>query len=127
MIHLSSNRVEDEAKKFARDWIKLLSQGKFDEAFHQLDEPNQYGNKWNVEKFKEIVSDYCNREKYTIDNPDLLEREGSPSLVDLKNGNGYAYYYNLPLNKNWSDLTLQFEFQKHLENYAVILHDVHVL
>ena len=127
MIHLSSNQVNDETTSFVRNWIKLLSQGRFDEAFAQIDEPNQYGIKWTAGKFLKVISDYSRGKKYKIDNPDLINGDGRPSLVAFKNASGYSFDYDLPLNGNWSDLTLQFEFQKRSEDFAVILHDVHTL
>jgi hypothetical protein len=127
MIRLSQDKIEEQAKSFVKNWIQLLSQGKFVEALSQIDEPNTYGIRWTRAALLKVISDYCGKSEFKIDDPFLLLGESRSSLVSFKDGSGYSFDYDLPLNGKWSDLTLQFEFQKRSEDYAVILHDVHVL
>ncbi len=127
MIRFSPDKVSQQATIFVRNWIKLLSEGKLNEALSQIDEPNQYGIRWTALEFLKVMSEFCHGKKYQINNPDSLTGDGRASLVVFKDGSGYSFDYDLPLNGDWSDLTLQFEFRKRTQDYAIILHDIHTL
>ena len=51
----------EEVNIFIREWVKLLSENKFEEACTLLDEPEDNGRNitWNAENLKEVFLDYC--------------------------------------------------------------------
>jgi len=78
-------------------------------------------------KILSVVWEYCHGKDFTIDAPKSIGGDGRASLVKLNDGSGYSFEYDLPLNGKWSDLTLQFEFRKRGQEFAVVLHGVHTL
>jgi hypothetical protein len=129
MIRAALGNHENIFRKFVRNWIRLLSMGKFEEAIKQIDAPNSYGIKWSAESIQKVLKDYvCGDATFSITDPDEMEGDGKPNLIMFAGLQGFAFDYDLPIDGKWSDLTLQFEFIKKSKGYyAVVLHDIHVL
>jgi hypothetical protein len=115
--------------EFVKNWIRLLSVGNFEEAIKQIDAPNNYGIRWSKESIQKILEDYIGKGvAYSITDPNIMEGDGKPNLIMFNGLQSFGFDFNLPINGNWSDLTVQFEFIKKTKGYyAVILHDIHVL
>jgi len=129
MIRAALGNHEKTFKEFARHWIRLLSVGKFEDAVKQIDGPNSHGIEWSATAIKRVIDEYMGeRESYSITDPDEMEGDGRPNLTMFNGLTGFAFDLDLPINGEWSDLTIQFEFiGKRKGYYSVILHDIHVL
>jgi len=129
MIRAALGNHENVFKEFIRNWIRLLSMGMFEEALKLIDDPNNYGIKWSAESIKKVLADYVgNGVTFSITDPDKIEGDGRPNLIMFNGLQGFAFDLDLPINGEWSDLTVQFEFIKKTKGYyAVILQDIHVL
>ena len=127
MIPSFTGKPEVEFSGFARDWFRRLSRGEFHEAISQLDEPNSYGIRWSEQQVRDVVRDYARSDSVQVTNPDLIGADAHSCLVVFKDGRGYSFDHDFPLDGHWSDLTAQFEFLRRPEGYAVVLQDIHVL
>jgi hypothetical protein len=129
MIRAALGNHENIFRDFVRNWIRLLSMGKLEEAIKQIDAPNNYGIKWSAESIKKVLRDYVGKGvTFSITDPDEMEGDGRPNLIMFNGLQGFAFDFDLPINGEWSDLTVQFEFIKKSKGYyAVILQDIHVL
>lgn len=112
---------------FTRQWFRLLSRELFQQAVSCLDEPNSYGELWGEKQIRDVLLDYTYSAPAVVIDPDLLVGDGDPHLGEFNDGSGFWFEMNLPLNGDWSDLTVQFEFKHRPNGFAVILHDIHVL
>ena len=62
---------------------------------------------------------------FFITDPNEMEGDGRPNLIMFNGLQGFAFDLNLPINGEWSDLTVQFEFIKKGKGYySVILNDI---
>jgi len=129
MIRVALGKHENAFYDFATNWIRLLSTGKYDEAIKQIDSPNSYGVEWSVAEIKKVIKDYIGEgEQYSITDPNEMEGDGRPNLIMFNGLRGFAFDLDLPINGEWSDLTVQFEFIKKAKGYySIILNDIHVL
>ena len=127
MIPSFTGKPEVEFSRFARDWFRQLSRGEFSEAVARLDEPNSYGIRWSEQQVRDVLRDYARSDSVRVTDPDLIGTEPHSSLVAFKNGRGYSFDHDVPLDGRWSDLTAQFEFLHRPSGYAVVLQDIHVL
>ena len=121
-----------EVTFFIREWTKLLSEDKFDEACSQLDIPEDKEKNivWNGNVLKGVFLDYCWHERMPlINNPYLMDLQKERiDLYEYNDGTGCAVDYDIPTDNNWGDLTAQFYFIKHTDNlFYVYLNDIHVL
>ena len=114
----------------------MIAKGKIAEACKKLDKPNYYGIVWTPEKIKEIIKDEFGPETiFGQEHPkgvffsSVQETEGTyrADVLKFDDGSGYSVEHNVPLNREWSDLTAQFEFIGETSEFEVILHDLHVL
>jgi len=129
MIRAALGNHENIFRKFVRNWIRLLSMGMFEEAIKQIDAPNSFGIKWSEESIQKVLQDYVGGDAtFSITDPNEMEGDGRPNLIMFDGLQSFAFDYDLPIDRKWSDLTVQFEFIKKSKGYyAVILHDIHVL
>jgi chromosomal replication initiation ATPase DnaA len=129
MIRAALGNHENIFRKFVRNWIRLLSMGMFEEAIKQIETPNSFGIKWSEESIQKVLQDYVGGDAtFSITDPNEMEGDGRPNLIMFDGLQGFAFDYDLPIDRKWSDLTVQFEFIKKSKGYyAVILHDIHVL
>ena len=132
MQSFSSTNLKKEVILFIRNWVRLLSENNKAEAFGLLDK-SAYLIKENIEYSTLIdlcFSMYYEDTPYPIfTNPDEMDLSRERiSFYDYNDGSGFAVDYDLPLNKEWSDFTAQFEFKKIDDSlYSVSLEDIHVL
>jgi hypothetical protein len=130
MQKFEAENIEEELKLFLRDWVKLLSEGRFEEAVQQLDISLDGSDVyWNPVFLRDVINEYAELYKNAkLTNPYLMEL--SKERIDVypyNDNSGFAVDYNLPVNGEWSDLTAQFSFKKNKSLFAVYLEDVHVL
>ena len=129
MIRAALGRHENVFKGFAWNWIRLLSAGQLEEAIKQIDAPNSYGVEWSVESIQKALEDYVGEGvDLSINDPNEMNGNGNPNLVMFNGLHGFALDINLPINGEWADLKVQFEFiRKGKGYYTVILNDICVL
>ena len=129
MIRAALGNHENIFKEFVRSWIGLLSKGKFKEAIKQIDAPNRDGVEWSVKSVQRVLEDYVGKGvDFSITDPNEMEGDGRPNLIMFNGLQGFALDINLPINGDWTDLMVQFEFIKKGKGYySVILNDIHVL
>ncbi|GAB3532972.1 hypothetical protein GCM10027443_17550 [Pontibacter brevis] len=123
---------KEQATKFIKDWTRLLSEGKFQEAIDLLDHSvNEKSDLvWTKETLKEAFLDYGEIGRMPIINdPYLMGSEGD--IIDFykyDDGSGWAVDYDIPLDGERGDLTAQFSFKKASgEMYSIFLQDLHAL
>lgn len=88
-----------------------------------LAQPNSYGITWTPASLRKVVTDYGAR---AVTPPDSATGKPHSSLVALADGSGWSFDHDVPLDGAWSDLTAQFEFLRRGDDFAVVLHDLHV-
>ena len=113
--------------RFARDWFRLLARGDYAGAVARIDEPNSYGQRWDAETIQSVFRDYARSAAVSVADPDTIAGDGRPNLGEFTDGSGYWFDHDIPLNGGWSDLTVQFEFLRRPNGYAVVLQNIHVL
>ena len=112
--------------RFAREWFKLLSHGAYGAAAGRLDEPNSAGKAWGGAEIREAIHACARGTSLEVSNPDSMAGDGEPHLEELPGGNGYVFHHAVPLDGEWTEVIVQFEFLRRPEGYAVVLDDIHV-
>lgn len=130
MFH--DDKIVEEITNFIRNWVKLLSEQKFETACNILDKPQDILSEitWSPDVLKEVMNEYFAEEGFPVFNdPLLMNIEGECiDFYKYNSGEGYAVDYLLPINGEWSDFTAQFSFKSKSPNeYTVLLEDIHVL
>ncbi|RDV12979.1 hypothetical protein DXT99_22190 [Pontibacter diazotrophicus] len=121
----------DECTLFMRDWVKLLSENKYDEACNFLDEPEDNGVCfiWDGESLKEERSGYYgNKGLSTINNPYRMDSERERiRFIGYEDGSGYAVNYDLPIDGEWTKLRAEFSFNQNAAGlYEILFEGVYV-
>lgn len=95
----------------------------------RLDEPNCYGARWSTQELEGAIREAFGHtgRPLAVTDPEATGGGDHYSCVPFRNGSGYSVEIALPLDGEWSDLTVQLEFLKRHEGLAMVLHDVHVL
>lgn len=136
MIEISSESPEQAILTFVKGWMKLLADGRLEEACALIDEPNSYGIAWTPGMIRDMVNatfspdtrfHTSHPEGPVFTDPFQLEEQRDVEVIEFDDGSGYAFDYDIPLNGEWRDLTAQFEFRTSPDGHAVVLHDLHVL
>ena len=136
MIDISPDASEKSILDFVKRWMKLLADNRFDEACALLEHPNSFGIVWTPNLIKETVHNTFSLDTLFYEfhpegaffsDPYELEEQRDIELIELNDGSGYAFDYDIPLNGEWSDLTAQFEILKRPNGYVVFLNNLHVL
>ncbi|MDF9801430.1 hypothetical protein OKW21_006739 [Catalinimonas alkaloidigena] len=114
---------EKEITEIIRNWIKLLSENRLEEASKQIaNDANQF---WTEDRLKAVVFTDKN---FKIENPYEMNPEGERvEIYEFDDNSGWAVEYDLPIEKRWSDLTAQFTFRKNKGKMDFTLEDIHVL
>ncbi len=126
MIEVPADAAERTLVTFVRGWLKLMAAGRWRDACGMIDEPNCYGIVWTPERIQQVVEKTFG-EGIRWTDPDELGDGGHPEAYPMRDGSGYSFEHNVPLNGEWSDLTAEFEFRRRPQGYAVLLHDLHVM
>lgn len=108
-------------------WLHELSICNWGVVIAMLDEPNAYGQKWGEVEIRQAIDEYSRSRSWRVTTPELLDASGHVNFGQFNDGSGYWLDYDIPLNGAWSDLTAQFEFKMRGAEYALVLHDIHVL
>ncbi|MDR8523396.1 DUF7668 domain-containing protein [Shewanella fidelis] len=126
MIEVKSNDKESELKDYCQQWLGFLASGDFEAANRLVDSKNCYGLSWGEKEIAEVILDYYGEPtEIEIHNYDITECE--PNYL-VRNDRGLLYDFNLPINGELTDLTVQFEFNpKSKDLFEVVIHDIHVL
>lgn len=132
MIQINPDSPIDDILPFVKAWLKLIADGKVHDACAKLDEPNSYGVVWPPDQIEELIFEYLGPEEVrplasVVSDPDLLPEGRNVVVGAFDFCSGYWFDYELPLDGEWSDLTVQFEFYERTDGFAVVLHDLHVL
>ena len=102
MIRVALGNHENKFYDFVKNWICLLSIGKYDEAIKQIDRPNSYGVEWSVEAIKKVIKEYIGEgEQYSITDPYEMEGDGRPNLIMFNGLHGFAFDLDLPIDVNF--------------------------
>lgn len=127
MIRAALGKHENIFREFAWNWIHLLSIGNFEEAMKQIDAPNGYGVEWSEKLIQEVLENYIGKGvEFSITDPNEIEGDGRPNSVMFIGLQRFALDLDLPINGEWSDLRVQFEFiGKGKGYYSVIIRDIH--
>ncbi len=126
MFKLTCLNKAEELKRYCQRWLDYLASQKFELADSLIDEANCYGQMWKKHLVFDAINDYFGDEREVkfdscsieVCNPKFLEACDGTLMLD----------FDLMLNGELSDLTVQFEFSP-VENcmYKVSIHDIHVL
>lgn len=136
MIRVQTNNLHDAFMGFICSWFDLLAQGDADQACAAIDKPNIYGVRWTPEMIFDVLEDNFgpgtvfasqHPEGPTISSVSQTKGDARVNVVPFSDGSGFSVEYDVPLNGEWSGLTAQFEFLGKHPQFAVVLHDLHVL
>jgi hypothetical protein len=118
---------EAAAQGYVALWFDLLSQHQWPEALAMLDLPSSYGVVWSEVVVRGALSEYSRGEAYSVTSPAAIATKPNISTGVFNDGSGFWLDCEFPLNGEWTDLTAQFEFKVHGNQYLVVLQDIHVL
>ena len=126
MLKINNIDIEQDLRRYCQKWLDLLAKGDFDNASTLIDSPNCYGVNWDKNQIIEVLYDYFGEDtEFEVNSWDI--RECEPNYLKRYDG-GLLYDFNLPINGELSDLTVQFEFNlKKRTVFEVSIHDIHVL
>jgi hypothetical protein len=90
---------------------------------------NCYGELWAWETVQGVIKDAFGHRgtPLRVSDPEVAAGRDCFSLLRLSDGTGYSVDVSLPLDGEWSDLTIQLEFLERPQGLAMVLHDVHVM
>ena len=136
MLDLSTS-PDERIVTFVKDWLKMLSEGRLEEACDLLDKPDRHGRVWTPKAIKqEVAETFSPDTRFYLFHPEgpiftdpyeLEPQTNRKEIGEFSDKNGYWFDCDMPLNHEWSDLTAQFEFYKTPDGYASVLADLHVL
>ncbi len=126
MIKITTNDKESELKAYCQKWLAFLSVGDFANAGNLVDARNCYNLSWGKKEIIDVLTDYYGESiNFDIHHYDIADCE--PNFLERNDG-GLLYDFNLPINGELTDLTVQFEFNpKQNSQFEVVIHDIHVL
>ncbi len=136
MIQKTGTKPEKLFELFVSNWFELISKGKWSEAFVQIDLPTSYGYEYNPEKFRDEIGNdhFCRGTIFRKQYPEIIysnpkEIKGNGRLIILQDDDTLdcEFYFDVPLNGEFSDLTSIWEFINFGEFYKVRLESLHVL
>lgn len=129
--------VQDILLEKAYQWLTLISQNNWDEAIAMLDMNPDWAIKWTEEKIREVVEvdvfgpDTIFWEEYggefRYNDPKNLPGDGRPGFLECTHLKEYFLELEMPINEEWTDLTLTFEFTIESEDIKMLLKSIHVL
>jgi hypothetical protein len=126
MIDVKGNDKESELKAYCQRWLGFVASKNFEAANSLVDSKNCYGLSWGKKEITEVIQDYYGEPtEIEVHNYDIAKCE--PNYL-VRNDGGLLFDFNLPINGELTDLTVQFEFNpKSKGQFEVVIHDIHVL
>lgn len=150
LTRLVENRVQNNRKSIAmvldtnslqeircvvRDWVQALAEGRFEDAANAMTSSDSL---CSASSLREAVGGYCRRyrEASAIDKKKYSPKVTCPFELDDRGENLVAYWkhgavhieYELPVEREWSDLTAKFRLKKvHDGRFSLSLTDLRVL
>lgn len=135
MRKIPNNSSEQEILKFVEEWVTLLAQGKYKEAYEFTAQDPYY--QWTPESIEKIIAGYGlyelmpNGVIYRVTDPKTCSGKAGYRMIDgyMKRQKGEMVrevWYSLPLNGFWSDLTATFRIINDGSDIYLELNDIHV-
>ena len=131
---------EPQIHRFIKNWVILLADGKYQEAYNSVLRTN-YQN-WTPQLMEQVINGYgvpyeIGQPKFAVTHPetalgvgdgfDVMWFDHQPSMDSNEAIKRLAeIWYQLPLNNEWSDLTVTFELVKCSDGFHLELGDIHV-
>lgn len=116
---------DQEIIDFVTSWIEHLIANGYDSAIALLDDPiDENRLKWTRDQWDEQLECYGDSPAVT---PPTQVPELRTDVYRYNDGGGFAVDYDLPVNGERSDHTLQFDFRSTGDKMRVALDDLHVL
>lgn len=120
-----------------RGWTRLLAEKDFDKAVEYLLPHPEVKRQHTGESLRDALARYSlahrdaapdDKLKYVpaITEPDEMDAMGEKMVV-YKNGDQVAIEYELPIAREWSDLTAKFSLLRVPGGYGLALDDLRVL
>lgn len=131
--------TEQDFYRFIINWVGLLAQRKYQEAYDSVLQYDYY--EWTPTLMESIVNGYGmdyeeGQTKYEVTSPDKAVGEGNGFDVMWYEGEVVNFvegrerlaelWYDLPLNDEWSDLTVTFDLVKCSDGLYLQLKEIHV-
>ena len=133
MVHLGPDPTDAEMLQVAETWIDLVADGKFEEAFHCTAHDPYY--QWTPDLIRLVI------EGYGLPTPHpsgirfhVTPRAATPGAPFYRRVTRYAdatppfaeILHDLPLNGEWSDLSVTFRVERSHDGSVVTLEEIHV-
>ena len=131
---LSTNSSDEEILSFVEEWVADLSEEDYKSAYKRTSHDPYY--EWTPELIKRVINGYGLPEPHPSGEifkvTPIKEARGEAPRQEVDrgpyDGNRFGYiYYDLPLNGEWSDLTVSFRLEKNGENLQAVLEEIHVM
>lgn len=129
---LSDDPSDDEIYSFVDRWIATLAAGDYRMAFAMTDHDRYYG--WSPELIQKSIEGYGLPESHprgpfrvtsAASAKGSLHREVTRG-DDVPSGVVACVCHDLPLNGEWSDLSVTFRFEHHENAVRAVLEEIHV-
>ncbi|EKE87680.1 DUF7668 domain-containing protein [Idiomarina xiamenensis] len=129
MLTIATAAKTTAIKQYCQHWLGCVAIGDFSNAQALIDKPNEAGRQWSRPDIQQCLTSYFGDGRqtptYCIDNRDIDHCQ--PCFMERDDG-GLLCDFNLPVNDQLTDLTVQFEFKPTQANqFEVTIHDIHVL
>jgi len=111
-----------------------LSEEDYKSAYKRTSHDPYY--EWTPELIEKVINGYGLHEPHPSGEifkvTPIKEASGEAPRQEVDrspyDGNRFGYiYYDLPLNGEWSDLTVSFRLEKNGENLQAVLEEIHVM
>ena len=132
MRSLPAAATDQDILLAVEQWIDDLAQGRYDAAFERTPHDPYY--KWTPDRMHSVVQGYGLPEPHRRGPFEVTDRitavglrafeierdETPPEIIAFVS-------HNLPLNGEWSDLTVTFRLESRVGHSELILEEIHVL
>lgn len=129
-----------EIHKFVTEWVKLLAEKDYAKAYDLVLLSDYFG--WTPLLMESVVNGYGlpyegNGTKYEVTDPATAIGQSYDFDILFYDPNGVVHsiegrervgevWYNLPLNGEWSDLTVTFDLVRTQDGTYLELNDIHI-
>jgi hypothetical protein len=140
---LPAQATDAETLAACREWIDLVADGRMADATDMLHLPDRYADsqRWTTESLHTYIANYGSWDAWPDDRTWMITAIATARVpADLTNSYARAdvvrldadprsgsAWLDVPLNGEWSDLTVQFEFEPVGHGTGLSLYDLHVL